>query len=84
MTQDLITYTLIASSGAYALIFIYRLIFPAKKGGVTGCAGCNGCQVKNPASKPSLETNRALSVQKSELHIPDFIHQVQNMRLPAK
>jgi hypothetical protein len=47
MTQDVLTYMLIAASVMYTLTGVYRMILPRNKTKPAHCAGCAGCQVKN-------------------------------------
>jgi len=55
MTQDLLTYLLIASAAAYILFSIYRMIIPSKKLKSMGCPGCSGCKHDNYAEKNKVQ-----------------------------
>ena len=56
MTQDLLTYLVIASAAAYILFSIYRMIIPSKNVTGIGCTGCGGgCKHENSAEKKKVE-----------------------------
>ena len=46
MTQDIITFMLIAMAAGTMFFNLYRMVVPLKKKNAPHCAGCTGCQIK--------------------------------------